>query len=176
MRKKSSSRILVSLSVMSPHYITGSVSSCSLNQSVGECTKLEDIIDLHCSIQTGVIYGNVSCFWAVSIISVVMKKNYENHSFRQTRNVCWKGWVVLNLPFGSQQRWSTYVPLRFPWSTTSMFIQVKWKWPLRNHLGCIQTSISTILKLFQQFDSQFHFSTTSKEEDCAKSNSSLFHL
>ena len=37
-------------------------------------------------------------------------------------------------------------------------------------------SISTILKLFQQFDSQFHFLTTSKERDCIKSNGSLSHL
>ena len=100
----------------------------------------------------------------------------ENHSSRQRRNMCLKGWFVLYLPFSSQQRRSTYVPLRFPWTSTSMFIQVKWKWPLRNHPGHILTSISTILKLFQKFDSQFHFLTTSKERDFIKSNSFLSHL
>lgn len=77
------------------------------------------------------------------------RNNDENHSARQRRNVCLKGWVILNLPFGSQQRWNSCVPLIIPWTTASMFIQVKWKWPLRNYLGHILTSISTILKSCQ---------------------------
>ena len=163
-----------------PHYMTGYREFMFSQLECGELYKSGGYnLSLLQHMNRGYLWKCVMFLSSVySILGNTKNKNKrdENHSSRQRRNVCLKGWVVLNFPFGSQQRWSTYVSSMFSWTSTSMFIQVKWKWPLRNHPGHILTSVSTILKLFQQFNSQFHFLTTSKERDCLKSNSSLFHL